>query len=553
MWLLKTSTHSHRRSTVRGHDCPRISLQLILPLLACLLFATSSYATPPEWEASLGSDVDVDDGDDGSGSVELSFSFPFAGSSYDWITIHTDGGVTLGAETGVLEYYCWESTSFPDLFANRGLPVIAGFLADLNSGDGGRLRFNDFGDHAVVTWSSVPSYSATDDGAPFWISFQIALWSDGKIAISWSNVAGDLIAGLSSGIIVGLSEGNVTTPGASTDLSLGGALSGALIYQVWCYDEDPNEIANSECIDPGEDDNSGFDFADHSLVLTPNGPSAFTSTVTEGDGVALAGTEYDPSLGSVLNLSYEDDLHENVSINFSFPFDGQTYDTIAVSTNGGIVLGSDVIELDYDTWRNSSFAPGFADRGSPVLAGFLADLNPGSSGLIQFLDLGDEAIISWNRVEGYGSSSDGPDFHVTFQITLRDDGTIIYDFGDLDGDAVDGIESGIVVGVAEGGQSSPYTSVDLSIGGLQTIDPIFEAWCFDEDPNAPPNSSACIDPGHANNSGFDLEGLQMSFTPEQAGGFTVTVPEPNRSVLGLAAVVVLGCLVSERRASCLRR
>ncbi len=224
-----------------------------------------------------------EDGDEDFEARELSFSFPFAGSTYDVITIHTNGGLTLDLDIYYLYYEAWEAAFFVSGFADWGLPVLAGFVTDLYPGYQGDVYFHDFGDRAVVTWDAVAGGGYYFSGSEFLVTFQIEISQDGTIIYRWFNLDGDIVGGLDAGIVVGLSTGTegVSYTGSNIDLSFGETFADSTLAQVWCYDEDPAYPASSECIYPGSDDNSGFDLEGETLTFMPNPGGGFTVAVPE--------------------------------------------------------------------------------------------------------------------------------------------------------------------------------------------------------------------------------------------------------------------------------
>jgi hypothetical protein len=269
-------------------------------------------------------------------------------------------------------------------------------------------------------------------------------------------------------------------------------------------------------------------------------------TIVKAPSATVLPSIWENEFGAVLPLvSSADDDFEDVALSFSFPFAGSTYSSLSVNSNGGLVLGGEGY-LDYDIWLDSDFEPDFSALGAPTLAVLGTDLAPGFGGEVRFNDFGDRAVITWLSVASF-TESDGELFFATFQVQLRDDGSIVYGYGDIFGDPL-GLSQGIVVGITQGDGATPPASVDLSASpGLLSSTTIHEIWCYNEDPSDDPSFSFCFEPGRPNNSGLDLEGTNVIFTPEGDTGFTVTaLPEPGSGLLAAATLATLAGIARRR-------
>ena len=163
---------------------------------------------PPGWEFGLGPELeDLTEADDAAEEVTLSFQFPYAGSSYDTLHVGTNGGVGLGG--------LGEADDYPsgDEFQDTDSPMVAPFWSDMSLEQIGRVRFNDFGDRAVITWVGVGSYQA--DTLPF--TFQLQLMADGKILFSYNGIPGVAADLIDVDVHVGLTEGELPGPPAEVN------------------------------------------------------------------------------------------------------------------------------------------------------------------------------------------------------------------------------------------------------------------------------------------------------------------------------------------------
>lgn len=108
------------------------------------------------------------------------------GVSYDRFWAGSNGYLTFTAgDTDTSE-------SYADHF---DLPRISAMFDDLNPAAGGSVSWKQLSNQVVVTYQGVPQFSNSDSN-----TFQIQMFFDGTIAITWSGISsGDFIAGISAG------------------------------------------------------------------------------------------------------------------------------------------------------------------------------------------------------------------------------------------------------------------------------------------------------------------------------------------------------------------
>ena len=144
-------------------------------------------------------------GDDGYTQVTLSGgqTAKLYGSSYGSFFIGTNGYITFN--TG--------DTTYTATLANHfNQPRVSALFDDLVPGTGGAVSWKQLSDRVAVTWLNVPEFSSSNQN-----TFQIELYFDGRIGISWLALA-------STGNIVGLSQGNgLPADFFESDLSASGA------------------------------------------------------------------------------------------------------------------------------------------------------------------------------------------------------------------------------------------------------------------------------------------------------------------------------------------
>ncbi len=146
--------------------------------------------------------------------------------------------------------------------------------------------------------------------------------------------------------------------------------------------------------------------------------------------------------GLLLNLG--DDNSLELALGFTFPFQGQSYTSVFVNSNGNLTFGSG------DTDFSESVAEMLNDQ--PRIALLWDDLSPNNGGqVIADLNAG-SATVTFNNVPEFSNTGAN-----TFSVTLFDDGRIEVVYGALS--AVDGL-----AGVSPGGGAANPGASDLSAG-----------------------------------------------------------------------------------------
>ncbi len=126
-------------------------------------------------------------GDDDYEIVDLNgMSVSLYGKEYDRFYIGSNGYISfVSGDTSYLE----------SLEQHFSLPRISALFDDLNPEAGGQISFKMLADKIVVTFENVPDYSLGSLN-----SFQIEMWFDGKIRLTWLNIGSTTgLAGLSDG------------------------------------------------------------------------------------------------------------------------------------------------------------------------------------------------------------------------------------------------------------------------------------------------------------------------------------------------------------------
>jgi len=333
---------------------------------------------------------------------------------------------------------------------------VSGLFRDFNPSAGGQVSWKQLADRAVVTWQDVPEYGSNNSN-----TFQIALFFDGRIQLSWDGV--DAVEG-----IVGLSDGLGVPPDfEETDFS---ELSGP---------KPPPELG-----DPVEEFTSGadpFDLEFMSLTLSPAGGGASYSAQIQ----QISKLPTEPSGGTNLGLGDDSFAFVKLAGPDAVSIYGDSFTGFYVGSNGYVTFTegdqdySESLEDHYDTLR---------------VSGLFRDLNPSADGQVSWKQLADRAAVTWQNVPEYGQNNKN-----TFQIELFFDGRIRLSWLAM------GAEGGIV-GLSDGAGLPPdFEETDFS--ELSTQPP----------PPPPPTGDFWTEEFASGSDSFDLEGTSVMFTPASDG------------------------------------
>ncbi|NRA38572.1 MAG: choice-of-anchor D domain-containing protein, partial [Planctomycetes bacterium] len=145
----------------------------------------------------------------------------------------------------------------------------------------------------------------------------------------------------------------------------------------------------------GGPDNFGYSWKDSNEA---NGPAFVWNDIS--------------STGTALSISNSDDSSVSVALSFSFPYYDQVYSSVYACSNGYLTVGSGSSQYSNHTLPSPSMPSG-------IIAGFMDDLNPGSSGTVYFEDFATYAIFQWHDVRPFGGSGS-----IRYQVVLHESGTI---------------------------------------------------------------------------------------------------------------------------------
>ena len=125
-------------------------------------------------------------GDDTSVQVTPSHAVSLYGVSHNTFWVSANGYITFNSS---------DSTYAESLAAHFSQPRVSALFDDLNPGAGGTVSWKEYANRIVVTWQGVREYGTTNSN-----TFQIELFLDGEVHISWLGVAvRDCLVGVSAG------------------------------------------------------------------------------------------------------------------------------------------------------------------------------------------------------------------------------------------------------------------------------------------------------------------------------------------------------------------
>ncbi|MGD8786101.1 MAG: hypothetical protein PVJ60_01650, partial [Phycisphaerales bacterium] len=389
-------------------------------------------------------------GDDNFHSVSLGggATIFIYGSSFSSFYVGSNGYITF--TEGDNDY----SDSFIDHFRTRR---ISGLYNDFNPTAGGQISWKQLANRVVVTWENIPEYSGTNSS-----TFQIEMFFDGRICLSWLGVDAD------SGI-VGLSEGlGVPEDFQETDLS-----------EI----ESPSEPPPIELDYLTEQFSSGgdtFDLSNKSIMLTP------MTDGTKYHAYLYDVTELPTDPAGSTGLSLGDDDYESISLNgeaMVFIY-GNSFTSFYVGSNGYITFAEG--DNDYSDTLFDHFE-------MLRISALFNDLNPAAGGQVSWKQLADRVVVTWENVPEYSGSNPN-----TFQVEMYFDGRIRLSWLGIEAD------SGIV-GLSEGlGVPDDFEETDFSE--------------INSEPTPPPESPTILayiaeQFSAGEDDAFDLSNKSVMFTP----------------------------------------
>jgi len=404
----------------------------------------TSYTAEIRQVAQLPTDpaggIDLELGDDAFMRVKLggSQTVSIYGSSFTRLFVGSNGYIT----------FTEGDRQHSETLANHfNLLRISGLFGDLNPSAGGQVSWRQLADRVAVTWQGVPEYGTNTSN-----TFQIALFYDGSIQLSWEGI--DVLQG-----IVGLSEGLGIPPDfQESDLSELRVPPPTSDYLV-------------EEFTSGAD---AFDLLHTSIMFSPT--AAGTSYSAKVQDILHLPT--DPSGGMNLGLGDDDFTFIKLSSPSMVSLYGSSFAGFYVGSNGYITF----------TEGDQDYSESLEDHFDKLrVSGLFRDLSPSSGGQVILKNLNNRTSVTWQDVPGYDGS--GPN---TFQIELFFDGRIRLSWLGM------ATESGIV-GLSDGAGLPPdFQETDLSELAA---------------PSPPPVTDHLTEEFSSGDDRFDLEYASVMFTP----------------------------------------
>jgi len=117
-----------------------------------------------------------------------------------------------------------------------------------------------------------------------------------------------------------------------------------------------------------------------------------------------------------------DDAYKEVALPFTFNYYGVDYSMIKVSSNGFLTFGTDGTDYTNDPIPNPNVP-------NNIICAFWDDLLPDAGRTIHYLSTSSQFIVQYTNLDHYGTITGD----YTFQVILNDDGSILYQYLDMQG------------------------------------------------------------------------------------------------------------------------
>jgi len=337
---------------------------------------------------------------------------------------------------------------------------VSGLFRDLNPPGGGQVSWRQLSNRVAVTWENVPEYGTNNSN-----TFQIVLFYDGSIQISWAGV------GALRGI-VGLSRGLGVPPDfQETDFS-----------ELSAPPPPPVPVSKH----PVEQFTSGsdlFDLSNMSVTFDPaGGGTSYGAAIRQ---ISKLPTE--PTGGINLALGDDDSKFVKLASPSMVSLYGNSFTGIYVGSNGYITF----------TEGDDDYSESLQDHFSTLrVSGLFRDLNPSGGGIVSWKQLSNRVAVTWENVPEYGTNNAN-----TFQIELFFDGVIQISWLEV-------AATGGIVGLSNGaGLPSGFQETDLSELSAEPPPP----------PPPPPATDFLTEEFSGDADTFDLANTSVTFTPTADG------------------------------------
>lgn len=166
--------------------------------------------------------------------------------------------------------------------------------------------------------------------------------------------------------------------------------------------------------------------------------------------------EWESNYGTLSDLSDEDDERELFNLGFDFSFYNTTYTQVYGSTNGSLFFND---EGSYEIGSD------IEDSYGPMIAAFNADLAPDEDGEVYTNTLGTAGdkrfVMTWLDVIDYEE-----EFYNSFQAILFENGTIRFNYLQLNGSGDDSGDDVIGISQGDGSHFNYFTADDGNANGI---------------------------------------------------------------------------------------
>ena len=236
---------------------------------------------------------------------------------------------------------------------------------------------------------------------------------------------------------------------------------------------------------------------DGSLVRAVDSTLRFSGLPT-APGTGTLPSIFEPNFGSIIttpNVGRSDDSAGSIALGFAFPFRGQTFSSVEISSNGFVSLGGT---------NGNACCDGNVGQflnGAARIAAAWYDLDPRFGGGLKFNTFPGRAVFTWDAVREFGVATSSN----TLQLQLLADGRIIFGYG-----GVSNVRHSLLVGITPGGEANdPGATNFLSGGSFSTF-------------GEPTVYEFFGNPQISGGAAFDLSGSNLVFTPNELGGWDVS-------------------------------
>jgi hypothetical protein len=184
-------------------------------------------------------------------------------------------------------------------------------------------------------------------------------------------------------------------------------------------EKDKEETNLHAPMDAGGPDTFGYVFIDSN---EPDGPTFSWTDITATGTEIISNGDWDFAL-----FGNADDAYKVVTLPFTFNFYGIAQTEVKVSSNGYLTFGTDGTNFSNDPIPNPTVP-------NDIICPFWDDLNPAGAGTIHYQSSSDQLIVQYTGLPRFGE----PLTSLTFQVILNSDGSMLYQYQDMQGTITSG-------------------------------------------------------------------------------------------------------------------